>query len=132
MAKTSPSKIVVNITKSNKRACIFKRNKETEIGYHPYFRNYTQQIIESIHFETRKQHHIQQTQLCTLPSYLIYLFTFVDNQVNIFNQQAGKPAMAAIEQTSPNNNQITISKYTTKIDYPDTQVRDKVPATNKS
>ena len=78
MAKTSPSKIVIDLTKCNKRACIFERTKKQNkvdplnglvIGNHPYFRNYTQQIIESI--------------------------------------------------------------YTTKINYPYTQVRDKFPATNK-
>ena len=57
-------------------------------------------------------------------------FIFVDNQVNFIKQQAGKPATAAIEQTTPNN-QITVSNYTTKIDYPYTQVRDKFPTTNK-
>ena len=50
--------------------------------------------------------------------------------MNFIKQQGGKPTIAAIEQTTPNN-QITVSNYTTKIDYPYTQVRDKFPATNK-
>ena len=50
--------------------------------------------------------------------------------MNFIKQQAGKQATATIEQTIPNN-QITVSNYTTKIDYPYTQVRDKFPATNK-
>ena len=62
MAKTSPSKIVIDLTKCNKRACIFERTKKQNkvdplnglVGNHPYFRNYTQQIIEPIHFETWK------------------------------------------------------------------------------
>ena len=57
-------------------------------------------------------------------------FIFVDNQVNFIKQQAGKPITTAIKQTTPNN-QITVSNYTTKIDYPYTQVRDKFPSTNK-
>ena len=53
MAETSPSKIVIDLTKCNKRACIFERTKKQnkvdplnglEIGNHPYFRNYTQYI----------------------------------------------------------------------------------------
>ena len=43
-------------------------------------------------------------------------FIFVDNQVNFIKQQARKPTTVAIEQTTPNN-QITVSNYTTKIDY---------------
>ena len=48
--KNSPSKIVIDITKCNKRACIFKRTKkrnkvdplkELEIQNHPYYKNYT-------------------------------------------------------------------------------------------
>ena len=66
-----------------------------------------------------------------MPSHFIYLFIFVDNQENFIKQQAGKPAIAAIEQTTLNN-QITVSNYTTKIDYPYTQVMDKFPTTNKS
>ena len=50
MAKTSPSKIVIDLTKCNKRACIFERTKKQNkvdplnglVGNHPYFRNYTQ------------------------------------------------------------------------------------------
>ena len=51
MAKTSPSKIVIDLTKCNKRACIFERTKKhnkvdplngLEIVNHPYFKNYTQ------------------------------------------------------------------------------------------
>ena len=62
--------------------------------------------------------------------YATRTFIFVDNQVNFIKQQAGKPVTTAIKQTTPNN-QITVSNYTTKIDYPYTQVRDKFPATNK-
>ena len=65
-----------------------------------------------------------------MPSHFIYLFIFVDNQVNFIKQQAGKLATTAIEQTTFNN-QITVSGYTTKIDYPYTQVRDNFSATNK-
>ena len=56
-------------------------------------------------------------------------FIFVHNQVNFIKQQAGKSATTTIEQTTLNN-QITVSNYTTKIDYPYTQVRDKFLATN--
>ena len=62
--------------------------------------------------------------------YATRTFIFVDNQVNFIKQQAGKLATTAIKQTTPNN-QITVSNYTTKIDYPYTQVRDKFPTTNK-
>ena len=57
-------------------------------------------------------------------------FIFVDNQVNFIKQQAGKPITTAIKQTT-SNNQITVSNYTTKMDYPYTHVKDKFPATNK-
>ena len=49
--KNFPSKIVIDLTKCNKRACIFERTKKQnkvdplnglEIGNHPYFINYTQ------------------------------------------------------------------------------------------
>ena len=62
--------------------------------------------------------------------YATETFIFVDNQVNFIKQQAGKPVTTAIKQTTPNN-QITVSNYTTKIDYPYTQVRDKFLVTNK-
>ena len=48
--KNSPSKIVIDITKCNKRACIFKKQKKRnkvdslkglEIQNHPYYGNYT-------------------------------------------------------------------------------------------
>ena len=50
MAKTSPSKIVIDLTKCNKRAYIFERTKKhnkvdplngLEKVNHPYFKNYT-------------------------------------------------------------------------------------------
>ena len=53
MAKTSPSKIVIDLTKCNKRACIFERIKKLnkvdplygrDIWNHTCFRNYTQYI----------------------------------------------------------------------------------------
>ena len=49
--KNSPSKIVIDITKCNKRECIFKRTKKQnkvdqlkglEMQNRPYSRNYTQ------------------------------------------------------------------------------------------
>ena len=67
MAKTSPSKIVIDLSKCNKRACIFERTKKQNkvdplnglvIGNHPYFRTNRWNLQRNI--ESMKPTEIEQ------------------------------------------------------------------------
>ena len=62
-------------------------------------------------------------------------FFYNDNQVGFIKQQAGKPATTVKCYNRANNSQQQLDKqylnHTAKIDFPNMQIRDKIPATNK-
>ena len=63
-----------------------------------------------------------------------FIFFYNDNQVDFIKQQAGKPATTVKCYNRANNSQQLDKQYlnhTAKIDYPNMQIRDKIPATNK-
>lgn len=63
-----------------------------------------------------------------------FYFFYNDNQVDFIKQQAGKPATTVKCYNRANNSQQLDKQYlnhTAKIDYPNMQIRDKIPATNK-